>query len=211
MLYASLHLRRAIGVSSGFRSFRWSTSTALSYSLNTIVVEVGVLDPPADVEAGVPCGGWVDPGDENTACCPLETCDPEGAAEKLGLLVDWWVEDGWKTARSLVSIWDTSVVTSVVTSVSTCCASIGAAALILAIKLVAGIGDKLCVLCASWNSAKDLSFCTISSRMSFRRCRSSRTSILSMSSASLGGVEDMIARKLKNYFVLLTSIRDILG
>ena len=44
-------------VSSGFRSFRWSTSTALSYSLRTVVVEVGVLEPPADVEAGVPCGG----------------------------------------------------------------------------------------------------------------------------------------------------------
>ena len=98
-----------------------------------------------------------------------------------------------------------------VTSVVICCASIGAAAFIVAVKLVAGTGDKLCVLCASWSSAKDLSFCTISSRMSFRRCRSSRTSMLSMSSASFGGVEDIVARKLKNYFVLLTSVRDVLG
>ena len=98
-----------------------------------------------------------------------------------------------------------------ITSVVICCASIGAAAFIVAVKLVAAIGDKLFVLCASWSSAKDLSFCTISSRMSFRRCRSSRTSIVSMSSASLGDVEDIVARKLKNYFVLLTSIRDILG
>ena len=87
MLYASFHLRKAIGVISGFWSFLWSTSTALSYSLSTVAANVGLLGS-ADGEAGSPLKGW-GPGGENSPCGPVETCDPEEAADKMD---PFWVE-----------------------------------------------------------------------------------------------------------------------
>ena len=146
-----MQVSTCVGVSSGFRSFLWSTSTALSYSLSTVAANVELLGPPADGEAESPLNGW-GPGGENTPCGPVETCDPEGAADKLDPWGDWVVELCWKTVRLSCLIWDKSLVSmldkSVVTCVITCCASICAAALIGAVKLAAN-GEKLFVFCAS--------------------------------------------------------------